>query len=77
MLGTREISVTQQAKPDETQIQKIISHTKKDSYLDNQEIKAYLTKNGKTFLYNKRQYIPSILQKELIKEIYEHLLYGH
>lgn len=77
VLGTREISVTWQAKPDETWMQKIASHTKKDSYLDNWETKAHLSKEGEAFLYNERQYVPNVLQRELVKEIHEHPLHGH
>lgn len=77
VLGTREISVTWQAKPDETWMQRIASHTKKDSYLDNWETKAHLSKEGEAFLYDERQYVPNVLQKELVKEIHEHPLHGH
>ncbi|OAA46534.1 pol protein [Beauveria brongniartii RCEF 3172] len=77
VLGTREINATWQAKPDDTWMQKIASHMKKDSYLDNWETKPHLSKEGETFLYNERQYVPSTLQEQLVREIHEHPLHGH
>ncbi|OAA34053.1 pol protein [Beauveria brongniartii RCEF 3172] len=50
---------------------------KKDSYLDNWETKPHLSKEGETFLYNERQYVPSTLQEQLVREIHEHPLHGH
>ncbi|KAM3460760.1 hypothetical protein MY5147_009988 [Beauveria neobassiana] len=77
VLGTREINATWQVKPDDTWMRKIASHIKKDSYLDNWETKPHLFKEGGTFLFNERQYVPSALQEQLVREIHEHPLHGH
>ncbi|KAG8424880.1 hypothetical protein J3458_022432 [Metarhizium acridum] len=77
VLGTREINMTWQVKPDETWMHRIASCINNDSYLDNWETKTHLSKEGKTFLYNERQYVPSTLQEQLVKEIHEHPLHGH
>ncbi|TQV89904.1 retrotransposon nucleocapsid protein [Cordyceps javanica] len=77
VLGTREIDVTWQVKPDETWMQRIASHSKNDNYLDNWETKTHLRKEAGSFLYNERQYVPSTLQEQLVREIHEHPLHGH
>ncbi|TQV93704.1 pol protein [Cordyceps javanica] len=58
VLGTQEIDITWQAKPDETWMQRIASHSKNDNYLDNWETKTHLRKEAGSFLYNERHSIP-------------------
>lgn len=77
VLGTRQVNLTWQAKPDDTWMQKIASRIEKDSCLDNWETKPHFSKQGEIFLYNERQYVPSTLREQLVKEIHEHPLHGH
>ncbi|KAM3547144.1 hypothetical protein MY1884_009710, partial [Beauveria asiatica] len=77
VLGTRELSMTWKAEPDDTWMRRIESHIKKDSYLNSKDTNPHVTRKGETYLYNERQYVPRVLQEQLVKEIHEHPLHGH